>query len=76
MEIKFCENNFTYGTEGLSEKLKAELDDVEVIIESCLGYCSDCANGPYALVDDEVIQADTVEELYEMIEEKLHDAEE
>ncbi|OCL26357.1 hypothetical protein U472_10135 [Orenia metallireducens] len=70
-EISFCENNFAYGTEELANKLENELDGVSVEVEACLGYCGDCALGPFALVDGELIQADSVEELYEMIKEEL-----
>ena len=64
-KIQFCENNFPHGTEEIVHKLRGEDFDVEV--ESCLGYCGDCAVGPFALVNDELVQADTAEELYENI---------
>lgn len=71
IEIKFCENNFSQGTEEIVDKLKNEVEDVTVEVESCLGYCGDCALGPFALVDNELMQADTAEELYELILEQL-----
>ena len=64
-KIQFCEHNFSQGTEDIVDKLRKENIDVEV--ESCLGYCGDCAVGPIALVDDELVVADTAEELYESI---------
>ena len=67
-EIKFCENNFTHGTEETAKKLQEKYPDISVTIESCLGYCGDCAAGPYALVNDELIQADSADELYKEIE--------
>lgn len=70
-EIKFCENNFSHGTDEIAERIENEFDDVAVLIEPCLGHCGECAVGPFALVDDEFIQADTAEELYEMIAEQL-----
>lgn len=69
-EIKFCENNFSHGTEEVVNHLKKH-SDVEVSVESCLGYCGDCAEGPYALVNDEMVQAETAEELLEKIEELI-----
>lgn len=69
MEVKFCENNFTFGTEEVVNRVRDELKDVEVQVEPCLGYCGDCAVGPFALVDDELVQADTSDELYEKIKE-------
>ncbi|WP_242972928.1 DUF1450 domain-containing protein [Anaeromicrobium sediminis] len=67
MEIKFCENNYTHGIEDVVNKIKEQLENVTVEVESCLGYCGDCAVGPFALVDDELVQADTPEELLEEI---------
>ncbi|WP_069998011.1 DUF1450 domain-containing protein [Cellulosilyticum sp. I15G10I2] len=67
VEIKFCENNFAQGTEEVVNQLREEVEDINIEVESCLGYCGDCAVGPFALVDDELVQADTSEELYEMI---------
>lgn len=67
MEIKFCENNFTFGTDVTMKKLKENYPGEDITSEDCLGYCGDCAIGPYALVDDELIQADTSDELYEKI---------
>lgn len=70
-EIKFCENNFIYGTEDTMKKLQENYPDVDVTVESCLGYCGDCATNPYALVNDEMILADSADELYEKIEELI-----
>lgn len=68
-EIKFCENNFSFGTEETMTKLKEHYGGDHVTVESCLGYCGDCAVGPYALVKDELVQAETPDKLYEKIKE-------
>lgn len=68
-EIKFCENNFEQGTGEVVDRLREE--GIEVEVEPCLGYCGDCAVGAFVLLDDEMIQTDTPEELYEKIKEKL-----
>jgi len=70
-EVKFCENNLSQGTDEIAERIENELDDVAVLIEPCLGHCEECAVGPFALVNDKFIQADTAEELYEKIIERL-----
>lgn len=70
-EIKFCENNFIHGTEETAKKLQEQYKQISVTIESCLGYCGDCAEGPYALVNDELIQADSADELYKEIEKMI-----
>lgn len=71
MEVKFCENNFSFGTEEVAKALQEKYKNIEVLVEGCLGYCGDCAIGPYALVDDEMIQADTADELLKKIEDKM-----
>lgn len=63
--VQFCENNYGQGADEVIEKLQNDGIDLEV--EDCLGYCGDCAVGPFALVDDELIQTDTPEELYNKI---------
>ncbi|OPJ63974.1 DUF1450 domain-containing protein [Clostridium oryzae] len=70
-DIKFCENNFSFGTDEVMRKLKESHRNIEVSADSCLGYCGDCEQGPFALVNDEMIQADTEEELFDMIENML-----
>lgn len=70
-EVRFCENNFGHGTDDVAERIESEFEDVAVIIEPCLTYCGECAAGPFAVVNDELIQADSSEELYDIIVEKL-----
>lgn len=67
--IKFCENNFSHGTEEVINRLKD--DNVEFKVEPCLGYCGECAESPFALVDEEYVEAETPEELYDKITELL-----
>lgn len=68
-KVKFCENNFTHGTNDTADKLKEENVDVEVA--PCLGYCGVCAMGPFALVDDDMVEADSADELFDKIKSKL-----
>lgn len=65
VEVKFCENNFGHGVEKVIDQLKA--DKVNVEVEGCLAYCGECADGPFALVNDELVQADSPDALYEKI---------
>jgi uncharacterized protein YuzB (UPF0349 family) len=69
MDIKFCKNNFTHGTEDVAAKLVDNYPELSVVVEDCLGHCGDCAPGPYAIVNDKLIKGKTCEELYEKIEE-------
>lgn len=67
-EIKFCENNYQFETDKVKEELEA-LEGFNVEEEGCCGYCGECNEGPYALVDDEVVTAENAEELLEKIKE-------
>ncbi len=67
MEIKFCENNLDVGSEIVAQKLKREITEVPIEIEDCLGCCGDCAQHPFAMVDEEMILADSVDDLYEKV---------
>jgi len=68
-EIKFCESNFGEGVEEVMKKLEGE--GIEYEVEPCLGYCGECAMNPIAVVDDELIEADTPDELYHKIKDLL-----
>lgn len=68
-KIQFCENNYDQGIEEVIEML--DNDEIEYEVESCLGYCDECAMHPFALVDDEYVEAETPEELYSEIKEML-----
>ena len=69
--IQFCENNFVHGTGEVVEKLRQNYPNSSIAVESCLGYCDDCAIGPYAFVDGELVQADSADDLYELIIERI-----
>lgn len=71
VDIKFCENNYEYDIEWLIERIEDEFEDVSVEVESCLDECEICSEGPFAIVQGEVLKAGTAEELYEMIKEKI-----
>ncbi len=64
-DIKFCENNFAQGTEEVISRLQEE--KIEAEVEPCLGYCGECAEKPFALVNDEYVEAESPEELYDKI---------
>lgn len=69
--IKFCENNYDLGAEEVMGRIENELEDVDIEVATCLGYCGECAVGPFALVNDELVVADTPGELFDLIKEML-----
>ncbi|MGE4284657.1 MAG: DUF1450 domain-containing protein [Clostridia bacterium] len=68
--IHFCENNFGFGTDALASDL--ENDTFEIEIEQCMGHCGECAEGPIAVIGDELITADDIEELDAKIRESAN----
>jgi uncharacterized protein YuzB (UPF0349 family) len=64
--IEFCANNMHHGTDVILRKLE-ENPDYDVIEYGCLGNCGQCVSEPYALVNGEIVEAKTTDELYERI---------
>ena len=65
-KIDICENNFALGTDKVKDELE-KLGDFEVEAHGCLGYCGECFELPYVLLDGELVSADTPEELIEKL---------
>ena len=61
--IEFCTNNMHFGTDEVMEKLE-ENPDYDVIEYGCLSNCGQCAMMPFAMVNGEIIDADSADELY------------
>ncbi|WP_420821011.1 DUF1450 domain-containing protein [Shimazuella alba] len=59
-------NNLTSDVLEIKAKLESNLD-FDVLEYGCLGNCGLCARAPYALVNGELITAETAEELYKKI---------
>ncbi|MCK8827394.1 DUF1450 domain-containing protein [Natroniella acetigena] len=70
-KIQFCENNFSTGSGQVAEKIQREIKDIQLEVKACLGLCADCAIGPFALLDGDLIQATSSDELLEKLLEKL-----
>ena len=68
MEIKFCRNNYTHGVDDVVSKLVDKYPDQKVVVAECLGFCEDCSQGPFAVVNGTLVTARTCEELYGKIE--------
>jgi uncharacterized protein YuzB (UPF0349 family) len=49
--------------------------EFDVIEYGCLGNCGECYSNPYALVNGEIISADSADELYELIITKIKEIE-
>lgn len=65
-KIYICESNLALGTEEVKEKLEKS-GEFDVNVEGCLGYCGECCEQLYVLLDGEFISGETAEELLEEI---------
>lgn len=72
--IEFCIKNLTDDVLAVKKKLEAD-PGLEVLDYYCLRHCGICNVGPYALVNGEVVRADTGEELLRKIYEAIENTE-
>ena len=64
--IEFCLSNLASGAYEAMEILEQD-PELDVIDYGCLNYCGICAEGMYALVNGDIVQAETAEELVKNI---------
>lgn len=72
--IEFCASNMHHGTDKIMKKLEENLD-YDVIEYGCLGNCGQCYMSPFALVNGEIISAESAEMLEEEIARKIKEIE-
>lgn len=72
--IEFCINNLTEDVLEVKKKLEKD-PSLDVLEYGCLGNCGICAEGPYALVNGDLISAKTAEELLEKIYKAIEEME-
>ena len=70
--IEFCISNLANGSQKARAVLEKDLN-LDVIEYGCLGYCGICYDGPYALVNGEVVTGETPDKLIENIYEYLEE---
>ena len=64
--VEFCMSNLANGSQKTLEALEKD-PNIDVLEYGCLSYCTKCAEGLYALVNGEVVEADTPDELTKLI---------
>lgn len=75
--VEFCQNNLASGTQKVMEALEKDPDImVDVIDYGCLGFCGECMEGPYALVNGEFVSAESPEKLLKKIKKQIQETEE
>ncbi|MED4603025.1 YuzB family protein [Paenibacillus validus] len=72
--IEFCTNNMHHGTDKLMKALESN-PEYDVIEYGCLGNCGECYLFPFALVNGEIVAAETAEGLDEAIQAKIKEIE-
>ncbi|MEC0668230.1 YuzB family protein [Priestia flexa] len=60
--IEFCISNLASGSQLALEELEKD-PNLDIVEYGCLGYCGKCARSLFALVNGDVVAADTPEEL-------------
>lgn len=70
--VEFCISNIANGAQDSFEKLERD-PNLDVLEYGCLSYCTKCAESLFALVNGEIVEGETPEELtknvYEFIDE-------
>lgn len=75
--VEFCASNVSSYTKSVMEALENDPElDVDVLEYGCLGHCGECYMQPFALVNGDLVQAATAEELLANIKKKLREDEE
>jgi uncharacterized protein YuzB (UPF0349 family) len=64
--IEFCASNMHHGTDRIMNVFEQN-DEYEVTEYGCLGNCGECYLNPFALVDGEIVSAETADELHDNI---------
>lgn len=70
--VEFCISNLAKGAQETYEVLEKD-PNIDVLEYGCLSYCTKCEQNFYALVNGDIVEADTAAELtkkiYDYIEE-------
>jgi uncharacterized protein YuzB (UPF0349 family) len=70
--VDFCQVNFALGTDKIRDALLEDSElDIEVTDYGCLGNCGQCFQMPFALVEGDIVAADTPDELLTKIKDKI-----
>ncbi|MCY9591392.1 DUF1450 domain-containing protein [Paenibacillus chitinolyticus] len=73
--IEFCASNMHHGTDAVMKKLE-DNPDYDVIEYGCLGNCGECYLFPFAMVNGEIVAAETADKLFDEISKKIKEVEE
>jgi uncharacterized protein YuzB (UPF0349 family) len=69
--LDFCNGNLMSFTQELFLKLREDHPEWKVSRYGCLTNCGECAARPFAILNDEIVTAETPDELYQKITEAV-----
>ncbi|MDQ0878237.1 uncharacterized protein YuzB (UPF0349 family) [Paenibacillus sp. V4I3] len=72
--IEFCASNMHHGTDKVMKALEQN-PDFDVMEYGCLGNCGQCYMEPYALVNGEIVAAESADALHERILDRIKEIE-
>ncbi len=64
--VEFCISNLANGAQQTYEVLERD-PNIDLLESGCLSFCTKCAQTLFAVVEGEVVEADTPEELTKKI---------
>lgn len=64
--VEFCMSNLANGAYPVFETLERD-PNIDVLEYGCLSYCTKCSDTLYAIVNGELVEADTADELTKQI---------
>ncbi|MBB5148565.1 MULTISPECIES: YuzB family protein [Ureibacillus] len=70
--VEFCISNLAMGSQETYDVLEND-PNIDVLEYGCLSYCTMCSEKLYALVNGDMVEADTPEELTKKIYEYIKD---
>jgi uncharacterized protein YuzB (UPF0349 family) len=73
--VEFCQSNLAAGTMRVKEKLEEE-GKVDVVEYGCMGFCGECYEAPYALVNGNMVIGESPKDLLEKIRAEIKQYEE
>lgn len=71
-QVEFCITNISLGAADVYDVFM-ERDDVEITESGCTSNCEICECQLFAIVNGEIIQADTAEQLIKAVEKELEE---
>lgn len=65
MKVRFCEHN--KGKGRAIRRLEEEFPSLDVKVKNCIGQCSPCHKGPFAVVEGKVVRGIDGDDLYRKV---------